>query len=66
MITGLKVNKTFWIKVLPVILHSALENIIFQPYSQLYCDYLLKIGRMDEEQAKQLQEMKFHSIKDLQ
>ena len=51
MITGFKVNKTFWIQVLLVILHSTQQNIIFQHYYQSYCDYLSKMGRMDEEQA---------------
>ena len=33
-------------------LHSAQQNIIFQQhYYQLYCDNLLKMGRMDKEQA---------------
>ena len=32
-------------------LHSTKQNIIFQQYYQSYCDYLLKMGRMDEEQA---------------
>ena len=31
--------------------HSTQQNIIFQHYDQTYCDYLLKMGRMDEEQA---------------
>ena len=66
MIKESKVNKTFWIKFLLVILHSVPENIIFQHYSQSYCDYLLKMGCMDEEHAKRLQKVKFHSIKDLQ
>ena len=39
-----KVNKTFES-------HSTQENIIFQQYYQWHCDYLLKMGRMDEEQA---------------
>ena len=32
-------------------LHSTKQNIIFQQYYQSYCNYLLKTGRMDEEQA---------------
>ena len=31
--------------------HSAKQNIIFQQYYQSYCDYLLKMDRMNEEQA---------------
>ena len=31
--------------------HSTQENIIFQHYYQPYCDYLLKMGPMDEEKA---------------
>ena len=27
------------------------QNIIFQHYYQSYCDYLLKMGRMDKERA---------------
>ena len=42
-ILGFKVNKTLWI--------TFHKNIIFQQYYQSYCDYLLKMGRMDEEQA---------------
>ena len=42
-ILGFKVNKTFWI--------TFHKSIIFQQYYQSYCDYLLKTGRMDEEQA---------------
>ena len=34
-----------------LILHSTQQNIIFQHYYQRYCDYLLKMGRMDKEQA---------------
>ena len=33
------------------ILHSTQQNIIFQHYYQSYCDYLLKVGRMDKEQT---------------
>ena len=33
------------------ILHSTQQNIIFQHYYQSHCDYLLKIGRIDKEQA---------------
>ena len=40
---GIKVNKTFES-------HSTQQNI-FQQYYQSYCNYLLKMGRMDEEQA---------------
>ena len=28
-----------------------MQNIIFQQYCQSYCDYLLKMGRMNQEQA---------------
>ena len=31
--------------------HSIQQNIILQHCYRSYCDYLLKIGRMDEEQA---------------
>ena len=31
--------------------HSTQQNIILQHCYRSYCDYLLKIGRMDEEQA---------------
>ena len=31
-------------------LHST-QNIIFQRYYHSYCDYLLNLSRMDEEQA---------------
>ena len=34
-----------------LILHSTQQNIIFQHHYQSYCDYLLKMGRMDKEQA---------------
>ena len=55
-------------------LHSTQQYIVFQRYYQSYCDYLLKMGRMDEEQAvfeqlakfKRLQEVEFYSIEDLQ
>ena len=30
--------------------HSTQQNIIFEHYCQSYYDYLLKMGRMDEEQ----------------
>ena len=43
-VLGFKVNKTFWITFQK-------QNIIFQQYYQSYCNYLLKTGRMDEEQA---------------
>ena len=33
------------------ILHSTQQNIIFQHYYQSHCDYLLKMGRIDKEQA---------------
>ena len=29
--------------------HSTQQHIIFQHYYQSYCDYLLKMGRMDED-----------------
>ena len=32
-------------------LHSTKQNIIFQHYYQPYCDYLLKMGCIDKEQA---------------
>ena len=31
--------------------YSTQQNVIFQHYYKSYCDYLLKMGRMDEEQA---------------
>ena len=31
--------------------HSTQQNIIFQQYYRSYCDYLLKMSPMDEEQA---------------
>ena len=31
--------------------HSLQQNIIFQHYYQSCCDYLLKMGRMDDAQA---------------
>ena len=31
--------------------HSTQQNIILQHCYRSYCDYLLKISRMDEEQA---------------
>ena len=31
--------------------HSTQQNTIFQHHYQKYCDYLLKMGRMDEKQA---------------
>ena len=34
-----------------VILHSAQQNIIFQHYYQSYYHNLLRMGRMDEEEA---------------
>ena len=34
-----------------LILHSTQQNIIFQHYYQSYCDYLLKMGCIDKEQA---------------
>ena len=46
-----KVKKTFWIKVLLVILHLTQQNIIFQHYYLSYYDYLLKMECMDEAQA---------------
>ena len=32
-------------------LHTTQQNIVFQYYYQSYCDYLLKMGCIDEEQA---------------
>ena len=49
--TGFEVNKTFLIIGLPLILHSTHQNIIFQHYYQPYSDYLLKMDRIDKEQA---------------
>ena len=46
--TGSEVDITFWIEVLLLILHSTQQNIIFQYYC---CNYLLKMGCMDKEQA---------------
>ena len=31
--------------------HFTQQNIIFQHYYQSYCDHLLKMGRMNEEQG---------------
>ena len=52
---------------------STQQNLIFQHYYQSYRNYLLSLGRMDGEQAvlltvnfKRLQEVEFHSIKDLE
>ena len=48
--TGFEVKKTFWILVLLLILHSIQQNI-FQHYHEPYCDYLLKMDRIDKERA---------------
>ena len=50
-VTVLKVSKTFEMYGLLVILHSAHQNSVFQHYYQSYCNYLLKMGCMNEEQA---------------
>ena len=47
--TILKVNKTFQIYLLLVILHSTQQQCFSTLHS--YCDYLWKMSRMDEEQA---------------
>ena len=52
--------------------HSTQQNIIFQHYYKSYCDYLLKMGRMDEEQAvseqltlRDFKKWSFHLLKSL-
>ena len=49
--TGFEVDETFWILGLLLILHSTQQNIIFQHCYQSYCNYLLKMGCTDKEQA---------------
>ena len=34
-----------------MVLHSTQQNFIIQHYYQSYCNYLLKMGRMDKEHA---------------
>ena len=49
-----------------LILHSAKQNIILQDYHQPFCNYLLKMGRIDKEQVVSEQSTWLHHNVDQQ